>query len=222
MGMITFLLLTMIANGYAKTPKPSFIIGDVAGEEGINCSHFLRPEAEFPYAQKVAGLKKFIIKNDEACALDIVNFMKQIKPQDTQVQLEKIMIGLENFSPAKQLLVKAISKMDFSSTPDSYPILIERMLQIFRENFQTEEISVKEIYSEKIEEFFKLRKEVAQTVAILSEKYPAFMMDYVSEIESGFKHPVYLDSNGNNVIDTAPYIREIEMFLNAALEKLKK
>jgi len=227
MGIITFLLLTIMANGYTKTTKPKFVMGDITGaERGLNCGYYLKSETEVPYAKKVEGLKKFIM-NDEECTLNIVNYMKQLNSQDTQVQLYKIfmMNNLKNDYKEKQLVVKAISKMDYSDIPNSYPLLVEAMLQIFDEDINHERHLVEvysSIYNEKIEAFFELRKEVAQTIAVLSDKYPDFMSQYTQEIEKGLKHPVYVDSNEESVIDLSPYTRDIEMDLREALEKLKK
>ena len=227
MGIITFLLFSIMINGYAKTAKTKFVIGDITGpERGLNCGYYLKPETEAPYSKKVAGLKKFIM-NDEECALNIVNYMKQLNSQDTQIQLYNIfmMENLKNDYKRKQSVVKAISKMDFSDVPNSYPLLVEAMLQIFEEDISHEKPLVEvysSIYNEKIEAFYELRKEVAQTIAILADKYPDFMNQYIQEIERGLKHPVYLDSNEESVIDLSPYIRDIDLDLREALDKLKK
>jgi len=227
MGIITFLLLTIMTNGYAKTAKTKFVIGDITGpEKGLNCGYYLKSETEVPYLKKVEGLKKFII-NDEECTLNIVNYMKQLNSQDTQIQLYNIIMSdtLKNDYKGKQLVVKAIAKMDFLDIQNSYPLLVEAMLQIFEEDIIHEKPLVavySSIYNEKIEALYELRKEVAQTIAILADKYPDFMNQYIEEIERGLKHPVYLDSNGESVIDLSPYTRDIEIDLREALDKLKK
>jgi len=228
MGMITFLLLTMMANGYAKTSIPKFVIGDISGdEEGLDCGHYLKPEDSVPFEKKAAGLEKFIGKKDEVCTLNIANFMKHLDSQKTQVKLYEIFTkdNVKNNFPVKQLVVKTIGKMDFSDIQQSYPLLVESMLKIFEEDIKPDGNLIdvdSSIYNDKIEAFFKLRQEVAQTVALLAESYPGFMDNYVSEIESGLKHPVYLNSNGVSVIDLSKYHRIIEMYLNSALEKVRK
>jgi uncharacterized protein YnzC (UPF0291/DUF896 family) len=217
-AIIIFVLLTSF-EGYAKNAKTKFILGN-----DYDCAHYLRPVDKVSYEQKLEGLSKFTNKKDEECVMDLVNHLKSIHSVNTQIYLNNMLVDLQNYLPEKQLVVKAISKI---STEKLVPILVETMLSIYVQKFKESKILAGDysLYVDEIEEYFKLRKEVALTVALLAERQPELMKNYIDEIKVGLSHPVYtyLDNDGKEkVIDVATYTREIEKSLGDAMEILRK